>query len=163
MLSTPPKNDPNVELLAGGKTDSAVGWFIEPTIFQVNDPGHSLMSTEFFGPLVSVYVYPDVEWNQTLNKIDITGKFTLTGAVFANDREAIVSAEKALRQSAGNFYINTKSSGALVGHQPFGGARASGTNDKATSTNLLSRFTSLRSIKEDLVGTEEIQYPSNEL
>jgi len=157
------KKDPSVQLLTGGQTDSSVGWFIEPTIFQVEDPNHWLMKTEFFGPIATVYVYRDSEWEQTLQQVDQGSKFALTGAVFADDREALVQAEKALRQSAGNFYINTKSSGALVGHQPFGGARASGTNDKATSTNLLSRFTSLRSIKEDLVGTEEIQYPSNEV
>ncbi|KAF5865261.1 1-pyrroline-5-carboxylate dehydrogenase [Aspergillus alliaceus] len=111
------------------------------------DPKHSLMKEGFFGPILAVYVFPDGEFEETLRLVDSGAKFGLTGAVFARDRWAIELAEKTLRHSAGNFYINCKSSGAVVGHQPFGGSRASGTNDKATSTNLLSRFTSIRSIK----------------
>ncbi|KAJ4269866.1 1-pyrroline-5-carboxylate dehydrogenase [Fusarium torreyae] len=157
------KADQDVDLLTGGNTDRSEGWYIQPTIFQVKKPDHNLLKTEFFGPLLTAYVYPDAEYKQTLSVIDRTTKFGLTGAVFARDRSAIEAAENGLRQAAGNFYVNAKSSGAVVGHQPFGGARASGTNDKATSTNLLSRFTSLRSMKEDLVGADTVEYPSNEI
>lgn len=108
-------------------------------------------------------MYPDAEYKQTMELIDRSTKFALTGAVFSRDRTAIAEAKKALRQSSGNFYVNCKSSGAAVGHQPFRGDRASGTNDKTTSTNLLSRFTSIRSMKEDLVGADEVEYPSNEV
>ncbi|KAM5371005.1 hypothetical protein ACJZ2D_008202 [Fusarium nematophilum] len=155
------KADKEVELLAGGSADKSKGWFVQPTIFQTRNPSHDLLKTEFFGPLLTIYVYPDAEYEQTLSLIDKTTKFALTGAVFARDRTAIAAAERGLRQSAGNFYVNCKSSGAVVGHQPFGGGRSSGTNDKATSTNLLSRFTSIRSMKEDLVGADEVEYPSN--
>jgi 1-pyrroline-5-carboxylate dehydrogenase len=157
------KVDPAVTLLAGGKTNRDQGWFVQPTIFQTQDLNHSLMSTEFFGPILAVYVYPDDKFEETLSLVDSSTKFGLTGAVFAKDRAAIDIAEKSLRHSAGNFYINCKSSGAVVGHQSFGGSRASGTNDKATSTNLLSRFTSMRSIKEDLQLADEVTYPSNEV
>ncbi|SCN92244.1 probable delta-1-pyrroline-5-carboxylate dehydrogenase [Fusarium fujikuroi] len=157
------KTDKEVELHAGGSTDKSKGWFIQPTIFQTKNPWHNLMKNELFGPILSVYVYPDAEYKQTMELIDRSTKFALTGAVFSRDRTAIAEAETALRQSAGNFYVNCKNSGAVVGHQPFGGGRASGTNDKATSTNLLSLFTSIRSMKEDLVGADEVQYPSNEV
>ncbi|KAL6355207.1 hypothetical protein LRP88_11456 [Fusarium phalaenopsidis] len=153
--------DKEVTVLAGGHTDKSEGWYIQPTILQTTNPHHDMLKTEFFGPLLTVYVYPDVEYEQTLSLIDKSTKFALTGAVFARDQDAIKAAEEGLRQSAGNFYINSKSSGAVVGHQPFGGSRANGTNDKATSTNLLSRFTSIRSMKEDLVGAYEVDYPSN--
>ena len=158
---TEAKADKSVKLLTGGSTNRSEGWFVTPTIFQTEDPKHSLMSTEFFGPILTVYVYPDNQFEELLPVIDNTTKFALTGSVFATDRKAIEVAEKGLRQSAGNFYVNSKSSGAVVGHQPFGGARGSGTNDKAVSVNLLSRFTSMRSLKEDLVGADEVQYPSN--
>ncbi|PLB48463.1 delta 1-pyrroline-5-carboxylate dehydrogenase-like protein [Aspergillus steynii IBT 23096] len=157
------KKDSQVTLLAGGETSREAGWFVRPTVFQVDDPSHALMKDEFFGPILSVYVYPDSKFEETLSLVDSTTKFGLTGAVFAKDREAIDTAERALRHSAGNFYINCKSSGAVVGHQPFGGSRASGTNDKATSTNLVSRFTSIRSIKEDFQLADEVTYPSNEV
>ncbi|UPL00282.1 hypothetical protein LCI18_011216 [Fusarium solani-melongenae] len=157
------KADKEVTILTGGHTDKSEGWYIQPTIFQTTNPHHDMLKTEFFGPLLTVYVYPDAEYEQTLSLIDKSTKFALTGAVFARDQDAIKAAEEGLRQSAGNFYINSKSSGAVVGHQPFGGSRASGTNDKATSTNLLSRFTSIRSMKEDLVGAYEVEYPSNKV
>lgn len=157
------KQDKDVELLAGGKTDKSQGWYIHPTIFRTKNPDHDLMKTEFFGPLVTAYVYPDAEYEEILTKIDKSTKFALTGAVFARDRDAIKQAEEGLRDSAGNFYINCNSSGAVVGHQPLGGARASGTNDKATSKSLVSRFVSMRSLKEDLVGVDEVEYPSNEV
>nr|XP_036578457.1 delta-1-pyrroline-5-carboxylate dehydrogenase [Colletotrichum truncatum]KAF6785700.1 delta-1-pyrroline-5-carboxylate dehydrogenase [Colletotrichum truncatum] len=157
------KKDPEVELLAGGFTDNSKGWFVSPTIFQTHNPSHELMKTEFFGPIIAVYVYPDEQYQELLPVIDSTTQFGLTGSVFARDREAIEIAEKGLRHSAGNFYINSKSSGAVVGHQPFGGGRASGTNDKATSTNLLARFANIRSLKEDFVGADTVLYPSNEV
>lgn len=155
------KRDSSVTLLAGGTTNSEEGWFVHPTVFQVEDPSHSLMKNEFFGPILSVYVFPDNKFEETLSEVDKATKFGLTGAFFAKDRSAIESAERLLRHSAGNFYINCKSSGAVVGHQPFGGSRASGTNDKATSTNLVARFASIRSIKEDFQLAEEVAYPSN--
>lgn len=157
------KEDSSVTLLAGGETDCTKGWFVRPTIFQVEDPSHSLMKDEYFGPILSVYVYPDSKFEDTLSEVDSSTKFGLTGAIFARDRSAIETAEKQLRHSAGNFYINCKTSGAVVGHQPFGGSRASGTNDKATSTNLVARFASIRSIKEDFQLTEDVTYPSNEI
>jgi 1-pyrroline-5-carboxylate dehydrogenase len=157
------KKDPSSTLLAGGNTDRAQGWFVQPTVFQVEDPSHSLMKDEFFGPILSVYVFPDSQFEETLSQVDSATKFGLTGAIFARDRSAIETAEKQLRHAAGNFYINCKTSGAVVGHQPFGGSRASGTNDKATSTNLVARFASIRSIKEDFQLTNEVTYPSNEV
>lgn len=157
------KSDSSLQLLAGGQTDKSKGWFVQPTIFQTSDRDHAYLKDEFFGPVLMVYVYPDAEYEQTLSHIDASTKFALTGSVFARDRAAVQLAEDRLRQAAGNFYINSKSSGAVVGHQPFGGARASGTNDKATSTNLLARFASMRTIKEDFFDTEEVGYPSNEV
>ncbi|KAI3550359.1 delta-1-pyrroline-5-carboxylate dehydrogenase [Colletotrichum filicis] len=156
------KKDPAVELLAGGHTDNSQGWFVSPTIFQTNKAHHKLMRNELFGPILAVHVYPDAKYEEMLPMIDSTTQYGLTGAVFARDRSAIEAAEKGLRHAAGNFYVNSKSSGAVVGHQPFGGGRASGTNDKATSVNLLTRFTSMRSMKEDLVGADTVLYPSNE-
>ncbi|KAI2896885.1 hypothetical protein CBS76997_4840 [Aspergillus niger] len=157
------KKDSSVTLLTGGEAECAKGWFVQPTIFQVEDPSHSLMKNEFFGPILSVYVYPDSKFEDTLSEVDSSTKFGLTGAIFARDRSAIEAAEKQLRHSAGNFYINCKTSGAVVGHQPFGGSRASGTNDKATSTNLVARFASIRSIKEDFQLANDVTYPSNEV
>ncbi|KAK1688064.1 delta 1-pyrroline-5-carboxylate dehydrogenase-like protein [Colletotrichum godetiae] len=156
------KLDTAIELLAGGHTDNSQGWFVSPTIFQTNDPQHKLMKNELFGPILAVHVYPDAKYEEMLPVIDSTTQYGLTGAVFARNRSAIETAEKGLRHAAGNFYVNSKSIGAVVGHQPFGGGRASGTNDKATSINLLTRFTSMRSMKEDLVGADTVLYPSNE-
>ncbi|KAJ0299289.1 hypothetical protein COL516b_009167 [Colletotrichum fioriniae] len=156
------KKDPAIELLAGGHTDNSRGWFVSPTIFKTNDAQHKLMKNELFGPILTVHVYPDAKYEEMLPVIDSTTQYGLTGAVFARDRSAIEAAERGLRHAAGNFYVNSKSSGAVVGHQPFGGGRASGTNDKATSVNLLTRFTSMRSMKEDLVGADAVLYPSNE-
>lgn len=160
------KNDPKLELLVGGEYDDTYGYFIYPTIYQTSDPHHPLMSTELFGPILVIYVYDDSSPSalaDVCHLIDITSDYALTGAVFAEDRTAIRQAEDLLRNSAGNFYINCKSTGAVVGQQPFGGARASGTNDKAGSQNLLSRFVSMRAIKEDFVGSTEVKYPSNEV
>lgn len=166
------KSDSELELLVGGTYDSSKGYYIHPTIYQTKNPYHPLLSTELFGPILTVYVYesspsssslPASPFANVCKLIDSTSDYALTGAVFAQDRYAIRFAEEALRNSAGNFYINVKSTGAVVGQQPFGGARASGTNDKAGSPNLLSRFVSMRSIKEDFVGSGIVEYPSNEV
>ncbi|KAE8374719.1 Aldehyde/histidinol dehydrogenase [Aspergillus bertholletiae] len=158
------KNDPELELLAGGTYDSSKGWYIQPTVYRTSNPDHPLLSRELFGPVLVIHAYNDAteaDFTKICKKIDTTGEYGLTGAVFAQDREALRQADDALRNTAGNFYINCKSTGAVVGQQPFGGARASGTNDKAGSGNLLSRFVSLRSMKEEFVPTYNVAYPSN--
>ncbi|KAJ5993669.1 hypothetical protein N7451_009393 [Penicillium sp. IBT 35674x] len=158
------KNDPELELLAGGTYDSSKGWYISPTVYRTSNPDHPLLSKELFGPIIVIHSYNDAteaDFVKICEKIDTTGTYGLTGSVFAQDREAIRVADDALRNAAGNFYINCKSTGAVVGQQPFGGARASGTNDKAGSANLLSRFVSLRSVKEEFVPTYTVAYPSN--
>jgi len=161
------KSDSALTLIAGGKHDSSKGYFIHPTIFETSSPTHDIMTRELFGPVLGVYVYDDTNltasFKAVCNLIDSTSTYALTGSIFAKEREAVRYAEDALRNAAGNFYINCKSTGAVVGQQPFGGARASGTNDKAGSANLLTRFVSMRSIKEDFVGSEAVNYPSNEL
>lgn len=160
------KNDSELECIVGGKYDGSKGFYIHPTIYVTTNPNHKLMSTELFGPVITIYVYDDTT-NPTqafidqCKLVDNTSAYALTGAVFAQDRAVLRFAEEALRNSAGNFYLNCKSTGSIVGQQPFGGARASGTNDKAGSANLLSRFVSMRSIKEDFVGSTEVLYPSN--
>ena len=160
------KSDKELELLVGGTYDDSKGYFIHPTIYQTSNPRHRLLSTELFGPILVVYVYEDTKpdsFAEICKLIDSTSDYALTGAVFAQDRYAIRQAEDALRNSAGNFYINCKCTGAVVGQQPFGGARSSGTNDKAGSQNLLARFVSMRSIKEDFIRSVEVEYPSNEV
>ena len=159
------KNDSELELLVGGKYDSSKGYYIHPTIYQTTNPNHPLLSRELFGPILVTYVYDDASPDAFANickQIDETSEYALTGAVFAKDREVLRFAESALRNAAGNFYLNCKCTGAVVGQQPFGGSRASGTNDKAGSATLLSRFVNLRSIKEEFVPTEKVAYPSNE-
>jgi 1-pyrroline-5-carboxylate dehydrogenase len=162
------KEDKDLELLTGGKYDDSTGYFIHPTIYVTTNPKHHLLSTELFGPILTVYVYDDTTspveaFASICELVDSTSEYGLTGSVFATDRAAIRFAEDALRNSAGNFYINCKSTGAVVGQQPFGGARASGTNDKAGSQNLLTRFVSMRSIKEEFNPTLKVAYPSNEV
>jgi 1-pyrroline-5-carboxylate dehydrogenase len=156
------KLDPKMSLLSGGEASKDVGYYVQPTIFQTTDPDHELMKKELFGPVLVVYVYPDAKWADIPQLIDSTAPYALTGSIFAQDSAAIRHAEDKLRHSAGNFYINTKSSGSVVGQQPFGGMRGSGTNDKVGSVNVLSRFTSVRAIKEDFEGTPKFAYPSNE-
>ena len=159
------KDDNSLELLVGGTCDGSKGYFVHPTIYQTKDVSHPTMSTEFFGPILTVYVYDDSSaraFEDICKVVDQTAAYGLTGAVFARDRAAIRYAEEALRDAAGNFYINCKCTGAVVGQQPFGGARSSGTNDKAGSANLLSRFVSLRSLKEEFLGAGKVIYPSNE-
>jgi 1-pyrroline-5-carboxylate dehydrogenase len=153
------KHDAGVKILAGGGTDDTVGWFVQPTLIQVDDPGYKLMCEEIFGPVLTVYVYPAGKWTETLALVDRTGPYALTGAVFSQDRRALVEADRALRNAAGNYYINDKPTGAVVGQQPFGGARASGTNDKAGSILNLMRWVSPRSIKETFAPPKDWRYP----
>ncbi|KAL9116665.1 MAG: hypothetical protein Q9187_006808 [Circinaria calcarea] len=160
------KDDKDLELLVGGTYDDSKGYFIHPTIYLAASPSHSLLSTELFGPILTCYLYDDsspTAFADVCRLVDSTSDYALTGSVFAKDREAIRFAEDALRDSAGNFYINCKSTGAVVGQQPFGGARASGTNDKAGSVNLLGRFVSMRSVKEEFCALERVSYASNEV
>ncbi|MGB5377589.1 aldehyde dehydrogenase family protein, partial [Muriicola sp.] len=135
------------------------GYFIEPTIILTTDPHYLTMETELFGPVVTIYVYDDKDWKKMLHLVDTTSPYALTGAVMATDRYAIEEASKALQNCAGNFYINDKPTGAVVGQQPFGGARASGTNDKAGSAQNLLRWVSPRLIKETFVTPEDYRYP----
>ncbi|MEL6483579.1 MAG: aldehyde dehydrogenase family protein, partial [Bacteroidota bacterium] len=153
------KADTKSEIIAGGNYDKSVGYFIEPTVILTTDPKYTTMETELFGPVVTVYVYEDADWKATLQLVDSTSEYALTGAVISQDRYAIEEATTALRNAAGNFYINDKPTGAVVGQQPFGGARASGTNDKAGSAQNLLRWVSPRLIKETFVGPEDYRYP----
>ncbi len=153
------KADNNAEIIAGGNYDKSVGYFIEPTVILTEDPKYTTMCTELFGPVVTIYIYDDKDWSKTLELVDGTSEYALTGAVLATDRYAIDEATKALQNCAGNFYINDKPTGAVVGQQPFGGARASGTNDKAGSAQNLLRWVSPRLIKETFVTPEDYRYP----
>jgi 1-pyrroline-5-carboxylate dehydrogenase len=153
------KADPGVKVLAGGGTDDSVGFFVEPTLLEVEDPAYRLMCEEIFGPVLTAHVYPANRWRETLTLVDQTSPYALTGAVFARDRGAIAEADRALRHSAGNYYINDKPTGAVVGQQPFGGSRASGTNNKAGSILNLLRWVSPRSIKENLSPPRDYRYP----
>ncbi|MCW5517631.1 L-glutamate gamma-semialdehyde dehydrogenase [Muriicola sp. Z0-33] len=153
------KKDESAQIVAGGGCDKSKGYFIEPTVIVTSDPHYTTMETELFGPVVTVYVYDDKDWEKTLNLVDTTSEYALTGAVLATDRYAIDQATKALENCAGNFYINDKPTGAVVGQQPFGGARASGTNDKAGSAQNLLRWVSPRLIKETFVTPEDYRYP----
>ena len=147
------------EIVVGGETDRSSGWFVRPTVIRSQDPKSRLMSEEIFGPVLTVYVYPDAEFEATLALVDGTSPYALTGAVFARDLEAVTRAQRALRWSAGNFYINDKPTGAVVGRQPFGGARRSGTNDKAGSVLNLLRWLSPRSMKETAVLPDDWRRP----
>lgn len=153
------KNDPNVEIIAGGGFDKSVGYFIEPTVILTKDPKYKTMCEEIFGPVLSIYVYDENAWEETLALVDSTSPYALTGAVFSQDRFAINQATVALVNAAGNFYINDKPTGAVVGQQPFGGARASGTNDKAGSKLNLLRWVNARTIKETFVSPTDYRYP----
>ncbi len=153
------KQDPNYEIVWGGGADKTTGYFIEPTVVLTKDPKARLMREEIFGPVLTVFVYPDSELDRTLELCDTTSPYGLTGAIVATDRKAIVKMTRALRHAAGNFYINDKPTGAVVGQQPFGGARASGTNDKAGSSLNLLRWVSVRTIKENFVPPTDFRYP----
>jgi len=147
------------EIVAGGGYDDSEGYFVEPTVIATEDPGFRTMREELFGPIVTTYVYDENRWDETLKLVDETAPYGLTGAVFANDRAALEQAHDALRYAAGNFYVNDKPTGAVVGQQPFGGARASGTNDKAGSMWNLIRWVSPRTIKETFVPATDYRYP----
>ncbi len=151
--------DRGATILAGGGADDRKGYFVEPTLIQVKDPKYRTMCEELFGPVLTAYVYKDADWRQTLKLVDGTSPYALTGAVFARDRAAVEQARTALRDAAGNFYVNDKPTGAVVGQQPFGGARASGTNDKAGSFLNLVRWVSPRAMKETLVPPTDYRYP----
>src|SRR5690606_4201013 len=148
-----------VEIIAGGNYDKTIGYFIEPTVLLVQDPLYQTMQEEIFGPVLSVYVYHEDHFDTTLELVDQTSPYALTGAIFSKDRYAIELAAQKLRNAAGNFYINDKPTGAVVGQQPFGGARASGTNDKAGSMLNLLRWVSPRTIKETFVPPLDYRYP----
>lgn len=153
------KKDTDVEVLAGGTYDKSTGYFVNPTLLKTTNPQYTTMETELFGPVVTVYVYEDSEWDATLELVNTTSEYGLTGAIIAQDRAFIEKASGKLRHAAGNFYINDKPSGAVVGQQPFGGSRASGTNDKAGSALNLLRWVSPRLIKETLVPATDYRYP----
>jgi 1-pyrroline-5-carboxylate dehydrogenase len=151
--------DPELEVIAGGTADDSVGYFVRPTVIVSDNPKHDVFRTEFFGPILALHVYEDADYDQVLKLVDETADYALTGAVIANDRTAVAKTMEALRFAAGNFYVNDKPTGAVVGQQPFGGARASGTNDKAGSIFNLLRWTSPRSIKETFVAPTSVRYP----
>jgi len=153
------KKDENAEIILGGKYDNSVGYFIEPTVVLTTDPHYYTMVEELFGPILTIYIYPDNKFDDTLTLIDTTSNYALTGAIFSQDRDAIIKSMERLRFAAGNFYINDKPTGAIVGQQPFGGARGSGTNDKAGSILNLLRWVSARSIKENFNPPENYKYP----
>jgi 1-pyrroline-5-carboxylate dehydrogenase len=153
------RDDPTISLVAGGECDSSEGWFVRPTIFETANPHHDLMERELFGPILTVHPYEDGDWEAILRTVDGTSPYALTGAVFASDRAAIDTSMRVLRNAAGNFYINDKPTGAVVGQQPFGGARASGTNDKAGSAFNLQRWVSPRAIKETFNPPTDWRYP----
>ena len=153
------KEDPACNIVFGGEYDDSKGWFVSPTVVEVTDPRHEMMKTEYFGPILSVYVYDDADYADVLALVDETAEYALTGAVFATDRAAVRQATDALRGAAGNFYVNDKPTGAVVGQQPFGGSRASGTNDKAGSILNLLRWVSPRTIKETFVPPHDWRYP----
>ncbi|KAM5534432.1 hypothetical protein V8D89_011899 [Ganoderma adspersum] len=153
--------DAGGEVLVGGTGDDSKGFFVQPTVILTKDPKSVTMVDEIFGPVLTVYVYEDADYEKTLELIDTTTGYALTGSIFASDRQALVQATNRLRNAAGNVYYNEKCTGAVVGQQPFGGARGSGTNDKAGSISIFYRFVSARSIKENFVGLENHLYPSN--
>ena len=149
------KTDQEVEIIAGGTYDKSKGYFVAPTVMVTQNPKYITMCEELFGPIVTIYVYEDNAYAETLQLIDETSDYALTGAIFATDRYAIAEATEALRDNVGNLYINDKCTGAVIGHQPFGGTRASGTNDKAGSAQNLLRWVSPRLIKETFVTPED--------
>ena len=153
------KADNNAEVIIGGGYDKSKGYFIEPTVILAKDASYQTMTTELFGPVITIYVYEDAEWENSLKLVDESTEYALTGAIFSTDRYIVEQASKALENAAGNFYINDKPTGAVVGQQPFGGARASGTNDKAGSAQNLLRWTSVRLIKETFVTPQDYKYP----
>ncbi len=153
------ENSAETQIIAGGKTDDSTGWYVRPTLIVSDNPRNEVFTTEYFGPILGIHVYDDNDFAATLSEVDAASPYGLTGAVLARDRAALVQADQALRHAAGNFYLNDKPTGAVVGQQPFGGARASGTNDKAGSMWNLIRWASPRSIKETMVPATDHRYP----
>ncbi len=153
------RNAPDAEIIAGGQVDDSTGYFVRPAIIQASDPKYESVCEEIFGPVLSVVVYPDAEWEETLQLVESTSEYALTGAIIADDASVVMQARDELRYAAGNFYINDKPTGAVVGQQPFGGSRASGTDDKAGSIMNLYRWVSPRTLKETLVPDTEYAYP----
>ena len=149
----------NAKIVQGGGANGRVGYFIEPTLVQTDNPGYRLMCEEIFGPVLTAHAYPDKKFAEMLQTVDQTSPYALTGSIFARDRAVVKQAAAALRNAAGNFYINDKPTGATVGQQPFGGARASGTNDKAGSKMNLMRWVSARSVKETYNPPTSFTYP----
>jgi 1-pyrroline-5-carboxylate dehydrogenase len=149
----------HTQVIVGGGVDDSEGYFVEPTVIETEDPNFRLLREELFGPVVTTFVYPDGKWEETLELVDRTAPYGLTGAIFSEDREALIEAEDALRYAAGNLYLNDKPTGAVIGQQPFGGSRASGTNDKAGSMWNLIRWVSPRTIKETFVPPTDYRYP----
>ena len=150
---------PDAEVIIGGGYNKEVGYFIEPTIIKTTNPKFLTMCEEIFGPVLTVYEYDDEKWEETIDVLNDTSPYALTGAIFAQDRYVITKASDLLRHTAGNFYINDKPTGAVVGQQPFGGGRGSGTNDKAGSYMNLLRWVSARTIKENFVPPKDYRYP----
>lgn len=157
------KHGPHLTIAVGGEYDDSEGYFVRPTVLLSDDPTDEAFSTEYFGPILAVHVYPDEDYDRVVDVIDKGAKYALTGAVIADERSAVLEAEQRLRHAAGNFYVNDKPTGAVVGQQPFGGSRASGTNDKAGSALNLLRWTSARSIKETFVAPTDHNYPHMEV
>ncbi len=153
------KKSDDAEVIYGGNGDKSKGYFIEPTVILTTDPHFKTMEEEIFGPVMTIYVYKDEDFDKTLSICDQTSPYGLTGSIFSNDRTAMIHACRVLRYAAGNFYYNDKPSGAVVGQQPFGGSRASGTNDKAGSHLNLLRWTNPRTIKETLIPPTDFKYP----
>lgn len=155
------KASKDAEIIVGGKYNSSKGYFIEPTVIYTKDPAFKTLKEEIFGPVLTVYEYPDEDFIETLLDVDNQSDYALTASIFASDREAIMVASDILKNAAGNLYINDKCTGAVVGQQPFGGARKSGTNDKAGSALNLLRWVSPRTIKESFTEISDYRYPSN--
>jgi 1-pyrroline-5-carboxylate dehydrogenase len=153
------KRNSHLKVIAGGQIDDSVGYFVRPTVVESSDPKDQMFSTEYFGPILAVHVYDDSRYDRVLQQMESFAPYALTGSIIAQDRRAIADARRDLRFAAGNFYINDKPTGAVVGQQPFGGARASGTNDKAGAPQNLMRWTSPRSIKETFVPPTDYRYP----
>jgi 1-pyrroline-5-carboxylate dehydrogenase len=153
------KKDVDADIIIGGSYDDSKGYFIEPTVIVTTNPKYTTMCTELFGPIITIYIYEDKDWETVLDLLDGTSEYALTGAIFSGDRYVIETATKKLENAAGNFYINDKPTGAVVGQQPFGGARASGTNDKAGSVWNLLRWVNNRTIKETFVPPTDYRYP----
>jgi 1-pyrroline-5-carboxylate dehydrogenase len=153
------QGDDALTIVAGGTADDSEGWFVRPTVIEGTDPEHEVFTTEYFGPVLAVHVYDDADYDTVLAQMESVAPYALTGSVIAQDRTAIAHAQRFLRHAAGNFYVNDKPTGAVVGQQPFGGGRASGTNDKAGAPQNLQRWTSTRSIKETFAPATDHRYP----